>query len=490
MSRVEGGTQKADLAVIGAGPGGYVAALRAAQLGKRVVLVDRDQLGGTCLNYGCIPSKALLDSTALFRQLDEAGEEHGIVATNLRYDLGRMMARKKKIVDIQVKGIASLLRSSRVEFRKASARFKDSNTLELAAADGTTSLLEASAILVATGSVVSVPPGIQIDGKVVITSTEALELSSVPATMAVIGGGFIGLEIGSVYRRLGTEVTVIEMLDTILAGQDADVIALVEKLLRKQGMTIRTSHQVTQVSLEGGAAKLTVTPAGGDGQPSELVVERVLVAVGRRPTTEGLEPDRIGLERNRDGSLRVNTRLQTSVPHVYAIGDAVGGKLLAHKASKEGIVAAEAIAGLPTELDSSIMPFCVFIEPEVGSVGLTEKEARDAGREIRVGTFPYRASGKARCLGDTEGFVKVIGDAETDELLGVHIAGAHAADLIGEASFAMEAQASLEDLHLTTHVHPTLPEMLGEAALAAHGRAIHLAYEPAKAAAAMLAARG
>jgi dihydrolipoamide dehydrogenase len=489
MSREDDGTLTADLAVVGAGPGGYVAALRAAQLGKRVVLVDRDQLGGTCLNYGCIPSKALLDSTALFHHLDEMGEEHGILAADLRYDLGRMMARKKKIVDVQVKGIASLLRASKVEFRKATARFKDASTLELSAGDGSTSLLRAGAILIATGSVAAVPRGMDVDGKTVITSTEALELDAVPATMAVIGGGFIGLEIGSVYRRLGTEVTVVEMLDTLLPGQDEDVVALVEKSLRKQGMTILTSHQVTKLVREEGGARLTATPDSGSGEPREISAEKVLVAVGRRPTTGGLEPDRVGLARNRDGSLVVNERLQTNVPNIYAIGDAIGGKLLAHKASKEGIVAAEAIAGLPSELDSRVMPFCVFIEPEVGSVGLTEAEAAAVGRRVRVGTFPYRASGKARCLGETEGFVKLIGDADTDELLGVHVAGAHAADLIGEASFAMEAQASLEDLHLTTHVHPTLPEMLGEAALAAHGRAIHLLYEPAKAAAAMLAAR-
>jgi dihydrolipoyl dehydrogenase len=489
MSREGNGTQTADVAVIGAGPGGYVAALRAAQLGKKVVLVDRDQLGGTCLNYGCIPSKALLDSTSLFHKIDEMGEEHGIVTTGVRYDFGRMIARKRRIVDVQVKGIASLLRSSQVEFRKASARFKDANTLELVAADGSTSLLRADAIVIATGSVVAVPPGMEIDKKALISSTEALELESVPATMAVIGGGFIGLEIGSVYRRLGTEVTVIEMLDTILPGQDPDVIALVDKQLRKQGMTIKTSHKVTEVVREASGARLRIVPTKGDAQPVELVAEKVLVAVGRKPTTDGLDPDRIGLVRRRDGSLEVNARLQTNVPHVYAIGDAIGGKLLAHKASKEAIVAAEAIAGLPVENDGRVMPFAVFIEPEVGSVGLTEKEAVDAGRKIRVGQFPYRASGKARCLGETDGFVKTIGDADTDELLGVHIVGAHAADLVGEASFAMEAQASLEDLHLTTHVHPTLSEMLGEAALAAHGRAIHLAYEPTKAAAALLAAK-
>ncbi|MBI3844772.1 MAG: dihydrolipoyl dehydrogenase [Planctomycetes bacterium] len=488
MTREGNGTQSTDVAVIGAGPGGYVAALRAAQLGKKVVVIDRDQLGGTCLNYGCIPSKALLDSTALFHKLDEMGEDHGILASNLRYDLTRMMGRKRRIVETQVKGIASLLRSSQVEFKKASARFKDANTLELATADGSTSLLRADAIVIATGSVVTVPPGMEIDKKILISSTEALSLEAVPGTMAVIGGGFIGLEIGSVYRRLGTEVTVIEMLDTILPGQDADVVMLVDKLLRKQGMTIRTSHKVTNVVREESGAKLTVTPTYG-GEAFELSVEKVLVAVGRKPTTDGLEPDVIGLARRRDGSLEVNSKLQTNVPHVYAIGDAAGGKLLAHKASKEGIVAAEAIAGLPVEHDGRIMPFAVFIEPEVGCVGLTEKEARDAGRKLRIGNFPYRASGKARCLGETEGFVKVIGDADTDELLGVHVVGAHAADLIGEASFAMEAQASLEDLHLTTHVHPTLSEMFSEAALAAHGRAIHLAYEPAKAAAALLAAK-
>jgi len=463
-------TTKVDVAVIGAGPGGYVAAIKAAQLKKSVVLVERDQLGGTCLNTGCIPSKALLDSTHLLYRMQHEAAEHGISVASATIDYSKLQARRKKMVDLSTRGVKSLIQPLGIQHIKGHGRFTGSQSIEVESEEGTTRI-EAADIIIATGSAVTMLPHIKVDGTHIITSTEALELSEVPKSMGIIGGGFIGLEIGSVFSRLGCKVTVIEMMDSILPGLDADICQGSEKLLKKQGLEILTRHKVSGAKVSNGVVELT---AESEGQSKSFQFEKLLVAVGRKPFSDGLGIEKVGLATRRDGSLEVDAQLRTSVPHIYAIGDVVGGKLLAHKASHEGIVAAEAIAGHKSKMDYRSIPFCVFIEPEIGVAGLSEKEAVDAGHKIRVGRFPFRASGKARCLGEVEGFVKIIGDADSDRVLGIHILGPHAADMIAEGGLAIAFDASLEDIGLTVHVHPTLAECLMEAALHARGEAIHI----------------
>lgn len=463
-------TTKVDVAVIGAGPGGYVAAIKAAQLKKSVALVERDQLGGTCLNYGCIPSKALLDSTYLLYKTQHEADEHGLIVESARIDYAKLQERRKKMVDLSTRGVKSLIKPLGIEHVEGHGRFADSHNIDVES-DAATLRVEATDVIIATGSAVTMLPHIEVDGAHIITSTEALELDQVPKSMGIIGGGFIGLEIGSVYSRLGCKVTVIEMMPTVLPDLDVEISQGTEKLLRKQGLEILTRHKVSGAKVKGNSVELT---AESNGQSKNFQFEKLLVAVGRRPFSDGLGLDKIGLATRRDGSLEVDRQLRTSAPHIYAIGDIAGGKLLAHKASHEGIVAAEAIAGHQSEMDYRSIPFCVFIEPEVGVVGMSEREAVDAGHKVRVGRFPFRASGKARCLGEVEGFVKVVGDADSDQILGVHILGPHAADMIAEAGLAMAFDASLEDIGLTVHVHPTLAEAFMEAAMAARGEAIHI----------------
>lgn len=459
-----------DVLVIGAGPGGYVAAIRAAQLGLKVACAERRAtLGGTCLNVGCIPSKALLHASELYAEA--AGGAHakfGIGFGKVTLDLGRMQAEKDKAVNELTGGIEHLFRKNKVSWLKGTARFLDPRTVDI---DG--EAVRARDVVIATGSEVAFPPGLSPDGEVVITSTEALDLKAVPGHLAVVGGGYIGLEMGSVWRRLGARVTVIEYMPTIVPAMDADIVKEFTKILSRQGFEIRTSTKVTGIERTKMGAVLTLEPAAG-GKPERLEADIVLLAAGRRPNTDGLDLDKAGLAVDARGRIPVKADLSTSVPGIWGIGDVIEGPMLAHKAEDEGVAVAEAIAGLKRPINHAVIPAVVYTMPEVATVGLTEAEAIAAGHMVRVGRFPFAANSRAKTNRDTAGLVKVVSEAASGRVLGVHIIGSLAGTMIAQAAQAMEFGASAEDIAYTCHAHPTHSEALKEAALAALGQAIHV----------------
>ena len=464
--------QRTDVVVIGGGPGGYVASIRAAQLGLSTVCVESDRtLGGTCVNVGCIPSKALLQSSEHFEFTRLHAAEHGIVVGDLKLDLARVMRRKDDVVATNTKGVEFLFRKHKVTWARGTGRLLAGNIVEVTAEDGTVSAWQAGSVIVATGSVPTALPFLPFDEERVLSNTGALRIPEVPKHLIVIGGGVIGLELGSVWRRLGAKVTVIEFMPTILPGSDADVAKEMDRVLRKQGMAIHTGTKVTGgrregervfVDVEQGASRLTL-----DG-------DYVLVSIGRKPSLRGVDAAALGMALGARGEILVDAQMRTSVPQVYAIGDAVGGKLLAHKAEEEGVIAAEVISGKPSHMHYHTIPSIVYTWPETAACGLAEHEVKASGRAYVSGKFPFSANGRARTMGDAAGFVKFIADAATHEVLGCHIVGPNASELIAAIVLAMEFRASVHDVGETVHAHPTLSEAMKEAALAALGRAIHV----------------
>lgn len=455
-----------DLVVVGAGPGGYMAALRAAQLGFKTACVEKEpRPGGVCLNVGCIPSKALLDSSGHVLQARESFGDHGIRFDGLSFDLAAMMRRKEKVVSDLTDQVRKLLEGSGIEIVHGTASLSGPHAVSVASADRETRTLRAERILLATGSAPIEVPGLSFDGRHIVDSTGALSLDAVPEHLVVVGGGYIGLELGSVWRRLGSTVTVVEMLSGIAATLDGQVRRALERALKKQGMRFHLNTKVSKAEVDG--EKVGVTIEGKDG-PATLECDRVLVAVGRRPLTAGLNLASVGVETDeKTGHVRVDSRYRTRVESIYAIGDLIAGPALAHKASAEGIAAVENMAGLPGEVNYDTLPSVVYTWPEVAGVGLTEEAARERKIPYRTGTYPFLGSGRALCMGETTGFVKVISHSRTDRILGIHIFGPHAAEMIAEGALAMEFGAGSEDLVRTVHAHPTLAEALQEAARAA-----------------------
>ncbi|MBY0224366.1 MAG: dihydrolipoyl dehydrogenase [Hyphomicrobium sp.] len=464
-----------DLIVIGTGPGGYVCAIRAAQLGLRVAVVEkRSTHGGTCLNVGCIPSKALLHASELF---DEASRHFHMMGINVtpELDLERMMAFKDEGVKGNVDGVAYLLKKNKIDSFHGTGRILAAGQVGITFINGETSTLATRSIVIATGSDVISLPGITIDERRVVSSTGALTFETVPKRLVVVGAGVIGLELGSVWRRLGAEVIVVEYLDRILPGMDSDVARTFQRILEKQGFVFRLGQKVTGVSNAGDAGlAVSVVPATGDAASETLEVDAVLVAVGRKPFTDGLGLDEVGIERDSKGRIAVDAHFQTNIAGVYAIGDVIAGPMLAHKAEDEGVALAEILAGQAGHVNYDVIPNVVYTAPEVASVGKTEDELKAANIAYTAGKFPFTANGRAKVNKTTDGFVKVLADAETDRVLGVHIIGPHAGEMIAEAAVLMEFGGSAEDLARTCHAHPTLTEAVKEAALAAGKRAIHI----------------
>jgi dihydrolipoamide dehydrogenase len=455
-----------DVIVIGSGPGGYVCAIRAAQLGMKVACVEkRATLGGTCLNIGCIPSKALLQSSEEFHHAAHALKEHGVLVDSVKLDLARMQARKAEVVTANVKGVEFLFRKNKVTWLKGTGRITAPGKVDV---DGTD--YDAKYIVIATGSD-SVPlPGVEVDEKQIVTSTGGLELDRVPGHFVVIGGGYIGLELGSVWRRLGAQVTVVEFLDRIVPTMDAEVAKAFERILTRQGMKFRLGMKVTGARKGNDGVTLTIEPAKG-GAPEELKADIVLLSIGRRPFTDGIGA---GVELDERGRVKTDAHYATNVPGIYAIGDAISGPMLAHKAEEEGVALAEILAGQAGHVNYAAIPGIVYTWPEVATVGQTEEELKAAGTAYNVGKFPFTANGRARAMGETDGFVKLLADKATDRLLGAHIIGPDAGALIAELVTAMEFGASAEDVARTCHAHPTLSEAVKEAALAVAGRALHV----------------
>ncbi len=465
--------QKFDLVVIGAGPGGYVAAIRAAQLGMKVACVElRSTLGGTCLNVGCIPSKALLTSSEKYVEARDHFAQHGVKVGNLSFDLATMMAHKDKVVKDNTAGIDFLFKKNKVTrfFGRGTLTAPNQVTVK---GDKETQVLQTRNILIATGSESSPLHGITIDEKRIVTSTGALTLPAVPKTMVVIGGGVIGLELGSVWQRLGTQVTVVEFADRILPTMDGEVSKQMERILTKQGMQFKLSTKVTSAVAGAHDVSLTLEDAAG-GNATKMFADIVLVAVGRRPYTEGLGLEAVGVALDERKRIKTDGHYQTNVAGIYAIGDVIIGAMLAHKAEDEGMACAEIIAGQKPHINYDAIPGVVYTWPEVGAVGKTEEELKQAGVDYKVGKFPFTANGRARAMGDTEGFVKILADRKTDRVLGAHIVGPHAGTLIAEMAMAIEFGASAEDVARTCHAHPTLNEAVKEAALAVDGRPIHI----------------
>jgi dihydrolipoamide dehydrogenase len=464
-------TQPADVVVIGGGPGGYVAAIRAAQLGLSTVCVEMDRtLGGTCVNVGCIPSKALLQSSEHFEFARAHAAEHGIVLGSVTLDLAAMMRRKDAVVAANTRGVEFLFRKNNVTWAKGEGRLLPGNVVEVRAADGARTAYAARSVIVATGSVPSALPFLPFDEERVLSNVGALAIPEVPRHLIVIGGGVIGLELGSVWRRLGAKVTVVEFMPTILPGNDEDVVKEMDRVLRKQGMAIHTGTKVVGGRREGGRVFVDVEQG-----TSKLTLDGdyVLVSIGRKPALRGVDAAALGMATGPRGEILVDAQMRTSVPHVYAIGDVVGGKLLAHKAEEEGVVAAEVIAGHRAAMHYHNMPSVVYTWPEVATAGLAEHEVKASGRPYVAGKFPFSANGRARTMGDVSGFVKFVCDATTHEILGCHMVGPNASELIASLVVAMEFRASAEDIGETVHAHPTLSEAVKEAALAALGRVMH-----------------
>lgn len=469
-----------DVIVIGGGPGGYIAALRCAQLGMKTACVEswlndgKPALGGTCLNVGCIPSKALLDSSHHYEYIREHMSEHGISVSGASVDVGKMLARKGKIVSMLTQGIKGLFRKNGVDWLQGHGSLQeDGLTVQVtptAQPEETPQAHRAKHVIIATGSEPISIPSAPVDGDRIVDSTGALNLREVPKSLLVIGAGVIGLELGSVWRRLGAEVVVLEALSDFLPAADRDISAEAFKTLTKQGLDIRLGSKVT--GCQAGPKDVTVSYQQ-DGTGENLTVERVIVAVGRRPYTAGLNAEGIGLATDERGFVAVDGACRTNLPNIYAVGDVVPGPMLAHKASEEGVAVAELIAGQRPEIDHGLVPWVIYTWPEIAWVGQTEQALQASGRPYRKGSFPFAASGRARAMGETSGQVKILADAETDELLGVHVFGPNASELIAEAVTAMAFQGSAEDIARTIHAHPTLAEAMHEAALGVHNRSLH-----------------
>ena len=459
-----------DVIVIGAGPGGYVAAIRAAQLGLKTACVEsRETLGGTCLNVGCIPSKALLHASELYEEAHSGAlAKWGVKTSGLELDLDAMHGSRLEAVGGLTKGIEFLFKKNKVTWLKGHAKFTGKDSIDVA---GTA--YKAKNFVIATGSSVTPLPGVEVDHKTILDSTSALELDKVPGTMVVIGGGVIGLELGSVWRRLGAKVVVVEFLDQILPGMDGEVRKESAKLFKKQGFDIRTSTKVTAARTGKKGGTLTVEPAAG-GEASTIEADVVLVSIGRRPNTDGLDLAKAGLETNKRGQIEVDHDFKTAVAGIYAIGDVVPGPMLAHKAEDEGIAVAEILAGQIGIVNHEVIPSVVYTMPEIAGVGLTEEDAKAAGHEIKVGKFPMMANSRAKTNREGDGFVKIIADAKSDRVLGVWIIASVAGTMIGEAALAMEFGATSEDIAYTCHAHPTHSEAIKEAAMAVTGKPIHI----------------
>jgi dihydrolipoamide dehydrogenase len=459
-----------DVIVIGAGPGGYVAAIRAAQLGLKVACIDKEsKFGGTCLRIGCIPSKALLDATEKFFLAKNHFAEMGINVDNPRVDLKAMMARKDKVVETLTGGVTALMKKNKIEKVVGAVKIAGAGKVEVTGESGKQTLT-AKHIIIATGSAVVQLPFMKFDGKKIISSDHAIALDKVPETMVVIGGGAIGLEMGSVWARLGTKVTVLEMLPQLVAGSDEEMARNLEKVLKKQGLTIYTQAKVTGAKEEGGKHAVSFEWEGKQmSEPAEVV----LVAVGRKPYTEGLGLETVGIKLDNRGRIEVDKHFQTSAPGIYAIGDVIAGPMLAHKAEDEGVACAELIAGKAGHVNYNVIPAVVYTAPELAWVGRSEEQCKTDGVAYNTGKFNFRVNGRALAMGETDGLVKVIADAKTDRLLGVHILGAQASSMVSEAAAVMEFAGSAEDLARTCHAHPTLPEAVKEAAMAVAKRAIH-----------------
>jgi dihydrolipoamide dehydrogenase len=455
-----------DLIVIGGGPGGYTAAIRAAQLGLKVACVEKranKALGGTCLNVGCIPSKALLDSSEMYEQTLHKAARHGIKVGNVALDLDTMLKRKEKVVTELTGGVGYLFKKYGVTPVYGAGKLLKGNKVEVTAADGTKSVLETKNVLLATGSESTELPFMKFDGKHVVSSTEALNFNPVPKHLIVVGGGYIGLELGSVWKRLGAKVTVLEFLPRILTVCDGEIAGEVHKLLTKQGFEIHIDTKVTGATVTGDS--VTVKAQSKDGKELSFSGDRVLVSVGRRPYTSGLGLDDAGVKYDaKSGRIDTDAHFRTNVPGVFAIGDLIAGPMLAHKASEEGVVFAETLAGMKPHMNYDAIPSVIYIWPEVASVGLTEEQLKEKGVEYRVGKFKFAATGRAKAMDEQDGFVKVLADAKTDRVLGVHILGPRASDLIAECVTIMEFKGSAEDIARCTHGHPTLSEAVGEAA--------------------------
>ncbi|HPF10785.1 MAG TPA: dihydrolipoyl dehydrogenase [Flavobacteriaceae bacterium] len=462
-----------DVAVIGSGPGGYVAAIRCAQLGMKTAIIEKyNTLGGTCLNVGCIPSKALLDSSHHYEEALHHFEEHGIeIPGDIKLNFQKMIERKGAVVEQTTKGIDFLMGKNKIEVYHGMGSFKDATHIEIAS-DDKNETIEAKYSIIATGSKPSTLPFIKIDKERIITSTEALSLTEIPKHLIVIGGGVIGLELGQVYRRLGAEVSVVEYMDRIIPTMDGSQSKELMKVMKKQGVKFYLSHKVSAVERNG--KEVVVTAKNAKDETVTFEGDYCLVSVGRRPYTDGLKLERAGVKANERGQVEVNDHLQTNISNIYAIGDVIRGAMLAHKAEEEGVLVAEILAGQKPHINYNLIPGVVYTWPEVASVGKTEEQLKEEGVSYKMGQFPMRALGRSRASGDTDGFVKILSDANTDEILGVHMVGARVADLITEAVTAMEFRASAEDLARMSHAHPTYAEAVKEAALdATDKRSIH-----------------
>ena len=463
-----------DLVVIGGGPGGYVAAIRAGQLGLKTACVEmRGTLGGTCLNVGCIPSKALLHSSEKYAEAAHHLADHGVKLGDVKLDLKSMMGRKDKVVADLTKGIEFLLKKNKVDYVKGKGRIAKAGEVVVTASDGKESTLPTKNILIATGSESTPLPGVEVDEKKIVTSTGALELAKVPGHLVVIGAGVIGLELGSVWSRLGAQVTVIEFLDRILPGMDAEICKQTQRVLAKQGLKFKLGSKVTGAKKTRSGVTLSVEGVKS-GKAEEIAADIVLLSIGRRPYTEGLGLEELGVAKDNRGVIQVDGHFQTNIPGIYAIGDCVPGPMLAHKAEEEGIICVEMLAGQSGHIDYNLVPGVVYTWPEVAGVGKTEEQLKEAGQAYKVGKFPFTANSRARANADTDGMVKILADAETDRVLGVHILGPLAGDLLAEAVIAMEFGASSEDIARTCHAHPGMGEAVKEAALAVHKRPIHM----------------
>jgi dihydrolipoamide dehydrogenase len=463
-----------DVIIIGSGPGGYVAAIRCAQLGLKTALIEKyDTLGGTCLNVGCIPSKALLDSSEHYHNAAHTFSTHGIELKDLKVNFKQMISRKAEVVKQTCDGIVYLMKKNKVDVHHGTGSYIDKNTVKVTSADGKTIELKTKKSIIATGSKPSTLPGINIDKERVITSTEALTLKEVPKELIVIGGGVIGLELGSVYARLGTKVKVIEYFDTIIPTMDRALGKELQKVLKKIGFEFYFNHKVTSADNKG--KEVVVKAEDKDGKSIEFKADYCLVSVGRKPYTDGLGLENAGVKLDPRGKVEVDGHLQTNVEGIYAIGDVVKGAMLAHKAEEEGVFVAESIAGQKPHINYLLIPGVVYTWPEVAAVGYTEEQLKEMGKPYKTGNFPFKASGRARASMDTDGFVKVLADKNTDEILGVHMIGPRVADMIAEAVVAMEYRASAEDISRMSHAHPTFTESFKEACLAAtENRALHI----------------
>jgi dihydrolipoamide dehydrogenase len=462
-----------DIVIIGSGPGGYVSAIRCAQLGFKTAIVEKyASLGGTCLNVGCIPSKALLSSSHQFAEIKHF-EENGIEITGeVKINLEKMIARKQAVIDQTVGGINYLMDKNKITVFTGVGSFENATHINITKADGSTETIEAKNTIIATGSKPASLPFIKIDKERIITSTEALKLKEIPKHLVIIGGGVIGIELGQVYLRLGAQVSVVEFMDRIIPGMDAGLSKELTKVLKKQGMKFYTSHKVKSVERNGDS--VTVEAENAKGEMIKLEGDYSLVSVGRKPYTDGLAAEKAGVKLTDRGQIEVNNHLQTNIPNIYAIGDVVRGAMLAHKAEEEGVMVAEILAGQKPHINYNLIPGVVYTWPEVAAVGKTEEQLTASGTAFKAGSFPFKALGRARASGDLDGFVKILADAKTDEILGVHIIGARAADLIADAVTAMEYRASAEDISRMSHAHPTFAEAIKEAALATtENRALH-----------------